>query len=42
MNDLADDPASGPLKKRLFARLLELQVETGDRLDLKGVYPELL
>jgi len=42
MRDLADDPANGPLMKRLFARLLELQVEAGDEMDLKGVYPGLL
>jgi len=41
MNDLAGDPASKPIMKRLFARLLELQQETGDQLDLKSVYPQL-
>jgi len=41
MNDLADDPQYKPLIKKLFARLLELQEETGDQLDLKGVFPEL-
>ena len=41
MNDLADDPRSGPLIKRLFAKLLQLQKETGDELDLKSVFPGL-
>ncbi|HUT08932.1 MAG TPA: sulfatase-like hydrolase/transferase [Thermoguttaceae bacterium] len=41
MKDLADDPQYKPLMKKLFARLLELQEETGDELDLKGVFPEL-
>jgi len=27
--------------KQLFARLLELQQETGDVLDLKALYPNL-
>ena len=40
-NDLAADPASKPIMKRLFARLLKLQRETGDQLDLRGVYPQL-
>ncbi len=41
MTNLADDPAYGTLIGKLFARLLELQEETGDELDLKSVYPEL-
>jgi len=41
MNDLAGEAAQKPLMKKLFARLLELQQETGDELDLKSVYPEL-
>jgi len=41
MNDLAGDPASRPVMKRLFARLLELQEPTGDTLDLKAAFPEL-
>jgi arylsulfatase A-like enzyme len=41
MHDLADDAAQRPLMKKLFARLLELQQETGDELDLKSVYAEL-
>ena len=28
--------------KRLFAKLLELQKQTGDGLDLKTIYPDLL
>ncbi|HYW79409.1 MAG TPA: sulfatase-like hydrolase/transferase [Thermoguttaceae bacterium] len=42
MNNLAEDPASKPLMKKLFAKLLELQEETGDKMDLKEAYPELL
>jgi len=41
MNDLAGDPRQRPLMKELFARLLELQKETGDELDLKSAYDEL-
>ncbi len=41
MEDLAGDSARKPRMKELFARLLELQKETGDGLDLKGVYPGL-
>jgi choline-sulfatase len=41
MKDLADDPQYQPVIERLFARLLELQKETGDELDLKTVYPRL-
>ncbi len=41
MHDLAEDPRYRPAVKRLFAKLLELQPETGDTLDLKSVYPEL-
>ncbi len=42
MKNLADDPKNKPLIKKLFARLLELQEQTGDSLDLKKVYPKLL
>lgn len=42
MHDLADDPKQQQTIKRLFARLLKLQEETGDQLDLKNVYPGLL
>ena len=41
MNELAGKPVSKPIMKRLFARLLKLQVEVGDEVDLKTVYPEL-
>jgi len=41
MNDLADEPKSKAIVKNLFARLLDLQKETGDKLDLNAVYPEL-
>ena len=41
MNDLAENPDHGPRMKKLFARLLELQRETGDELDLKSVFPNL-
>jgi arylsulfatase A-like enzyme len=42
LKDLAADPQFKPVIKKLFARLLELQEETGDSLDLKKVYPALL
>jgi arylsulfatase A-like enzyme len=42
MQDLADDAKHTVTIKKLFAKLLELQAETGDALDLKGVFPELL
>ncbi|NLY03147.1 MAG: sulfatase-like hydrolase/transferase, partial [Rhodopirellula sp.] len=41
MNDLADKPESAPIVKKLFARLLKLQIEVEDDVDLKGVYPKL-
>ncbi|NQT38021.1 MAG: sulfatase-like hydrolase/transferase [Planctomycetes bacterium] len=41
MKDLAEDSAQKPRMKELFETLLELQKETGDGLDLKGVYPGL-
>jgi arylsulfatase A-like enzyme len=41
MNDLADKLKSKPIMKRLFARLLKLQEEVGDEVDLRGVYTEL-
>jgi len=37
---IPDSPASAALKKRLFAKLLDLQKENGDPLDLAAVYPE--
>jgi choline-sulfatase len=41
MNDLTQKPGSKPIMKKLFARLLELQVEVGDEVDLKSVFPGL-
>ena len=42
MNDLASNRRQRRRMKRLFAKLLELQKQTGDQLDLKSIYPELL
>jgi len=41
MKDVAGDAASKPILKRLFATLLELQKETGDKLDLRAAFPKL-
>ena len=41
MKDLAGDLHYQPIMKKLFARLLALQLETGDELDLKAVFPKL-
>jgi len=41
MKDLCGDEQHQATAKRLFARLLELQKETGDSLDLTGVFPAL-
>lgn len=41
MNDLSEDKAYEAVKKKLFAKLLMLQTETGDTLDLKPAYPQL-
>ena len=41
MKNLADEPARQGTVKKLFAKLLDLQKETGDTLDLKTVYPAL-
>jgi len=41
MKNLADNPKYRRVIKKLFARLLQLQKQTGDELDLKSVYPEL-
>jgi arylsulfatase A-like enzyme len=41
MNNLADKPGYSSTVKKLFARLVELQKQTGDELDLKRVYPDL-
>jgi choline-sulfatase len=40
--DLADKPASKPVIKKLFAKLLQLQQDVSDDLDLKAVYPEMV
>jgi len=42
IEDLAGQKRNDKRIKKLFARLLELQKETGDELDLKALYPELL
>ena len=41
MKDLAASTESKPIIKRLFARFLELQKETGDGLDIKSVFSDL-
>ena len=41
MKDLAKDDANKALMRKLFARLLKLQKETGDKLDLKITFPDL-
>ena len=41
LRDLAGDPASLPRVRALFAKLLELQVATGDELDLRATFPDL-
>ncbi|MEO1998351.1 MAG: sulfatase-like hydrolase/transferase [Planctomycetaceae bacterium] len=40
-NDLAGTPAAKPVIRKLFARLLELQKQTADRLDLKSTFGQL-
>ena len=41
LNDLSSRAGTLPTQKRLFARLREWQVRTGDTLDLTGIYPGL-
>ena len=41
MKDLSESPDHKATVKRLFAKLLALQKQTGDTLDLKAVYPSL-
>ena len=41
MRNLADEPAQADTVRRLFARLRELQKETGDTLDLAESFPQL-
>ena len=40
-NDLAATPDAKPVIRKLFARLLELQKQTADTLDLKSVFTQL-
>jgi choline-sulfatase len=42
IEDLAGKKRYKKRMKKLFAKLLELQKETGDELDLKAIYPDLL
>ena len=42
MTNLAEQREHKKRVKRLFAKLLELQIQTGDELDLKPIYPDLL
>lgn len=41
MNDLANQPDSMGIKKRLFTRLRDLQKQTGDTLDLAEIFKDL-
>ena len=41
MVDLSDKPESQPVIRKLYARLLDLQKETGDALDLSVAFGEL-
>jgi choline-sulfatase len=41
LHNLADDPQHRDTMRQLFGKLLELQKQTGDTLDLRSVYPEL-
>ena len=41
MTDLGQDEKFAGVRKKLFVKLLKLQAETADPLDLKAVYPEL-
>ncbi len=42
MKDISSNKGSRKIMKGLFAKLLKLQKESGDALDLKPTYPELL
>jgi len=42
MNDLAGKRKYRKTIKKLFAKLLELQRQSGDQIDLKSIYPDLL
>ena len=41
MNDLAGKPEHKKTMKSLFLRLLKLQEETGDEMDLEKTFPNL-
>ena len=41
MNDLSEKPEQQAKMKSLFSRLLKLQEETGDEMDLKKPFPGL-
>ena len=41
MTDLAGRPRYRKVEKKLFGKLLKLQKDTGDKLDIRSVYPEL-
>ena len=41
MKDLADSPEHQPILRKLFTRLIALQQEMGDRLDLTPAFPNL-
>ncbi len=41
MNDLANDPKHAGLKKRMFKKLLALQKDLEDTLDIASVFPDL-
>lgn len=41
LHDVAADPSLTATKKQLFARLLNLQRELGDQLDLRAAFPDL-
>jgi hypothetical protein len=40
MTDLAADPAHDAMKKQLFARLVKLSSELGDKVDLTKIFGE--
>lgn len=41
LDDLAGEPSSKPIMRKLFQSLVQLQKETGDTLDLAKAFPEL-
>ena len=42
MTNLLENPENIPMAKKLFAELVALQLETGDTLDLREIYPEFV